>query len=100
MKTTSIAILIACVLTPTIVMAQPKFVSNINGSSFIVNASNTGTQAYECVYTYAYNNNSQSNQLYSGKIFIEAGANNIAVVSRNTNQIISKLDFDFQCSEK
>lgn len=84
------------------VMAEPKFVSDINGSSFVINAFNTGSQAYECTYVYTYNqpNSATPTQQASGTVYIQAGANNTAVISRNTNQLITKLNFDYKCVEK
>ncbi|MCY6411300.1 hypothetical protein QTA56_03980 [Acinetobacter sp. VNH17] len=101
MKIKSIALGLSLVIMPTLAMAEPKFVSDINGSSFVINASNAGSQAYECIYTYSFNHpqNSIPNQV-SGKFYIEAGVNNIAVISRNTDQMISKLNFDYKCTEK
>ena len=101
MKIKSMAIALSFVLLPSIVMAEPKFVSNVNGTSFQINASNAGSQAYECVYSYSFNHarGSGVNQ-FSGKFYIEAGANNISVIARNTDQMISKLDFDYKCTEK
>ncbi|WP_038343863.1 hypothetical protein [Acinetobacter sp. A47] len=101
MKIKSIMILLALLTLPGITFAEPKFVSNINGSSFVINASNAGSQAYECVYSYSFNHvrGSGANQ-FSGTLYIEAGASNISVIRRNTDQVISKLDFDYKCTEK
>lgn len=101
MKNKSIAIALSCMLLPAMAVAEPKFVSNINGSSFQINVSNTGSQAYECVYSYSFNHVRGSGvSQFSGKFYIEAGANNISVIARNTDQMISKLDFDYKCTEK
>jgi len=35
-----------------------------------------------------------------GNFVIEAGVNNISVITRNTDQMISKLNFDYKCTEK
>ncbi|PKF33264.1 hypothetical protein [Acinetobacter proteolyticus] len=101
MKITFIAIVLSFALIPSIAMAEPKFVSNINGSSFAINASNSGSQAYECVYSYSFNHaqGSVASQ-FSGKFYIEAGVSNISVISRNTDRMISTLDFDYKCTEK
>ncbi|WP_119055326.1 hypothetical protein [Acinetobacter colistiniresistens] len=101
MKITFIAFALSFLMIPSIVMAEPKFVSNINGSSFVFNASNIGSQAYECIYNYSFNHDrgSVANQ-FSGKFYIEAGVNNISVISRNTDRMISNLDFDYKCTEK
>ena len=101
MKTTFIAIALSFALIPNIAMAEPKFVSNINGSSFVINASNAGSQAYECVYSYSFNHDQGvvANQ-FSGTFYIEAGVSNISVISRSTDQKIRALNFDYKCSEK
>lgn len=101
MKTTFIAIALSLTMMPSITKAEPKFVSNINGSSFEINASNLGAQAYECVYSYSFNHpQSSTGNQFSGKFYIEAGVNNISVITRNTDQMISKLNFDYKCTEK
>lgn len=101
MKIKSIAIALSLTIIPMLAMAEPQFVSDINGSSFVINASNAGSQAYECVYTYSFNHpqNSATNQV-SGKFYIEAGVNNIAIITRNTDQMISRLNFDYKCFKK
>ncbi|WP_332604726.1 hypothetical protein [Acinetobacter sp. ESBL14] len=101
MKITFIAIALSFAVMPNIAMAEPKFVSNINGSSFAINASNVGFQAYECVYSYSFNHAQGVvvNQ-FSGTLYIEAGVSNISVISRHTDQMISALNFDYKCTEK
>ncbi|NIE95001.1 hypothetical protein NDN11_07980 [Acinetobacter sp. C26M] len=101
MKIIFIAIALSFMVIPSIAMAEPKFVSNINGSSFAIKASNIGSQAYECVYSYSFNHaqGSVPNQ-FSGKFYIEAGVSNISVISKDTDRMISTLDFDYKCTEK
>lgn len=101
MKIRSITMAMIVALLSTIAIAEPKFVSNINGSSFVINATNQGSQAYECQYTYTFNQvDSQAEQQVNGRFYIQAGANNIAVVSRNVSQVITRLNFDYKCTEK
>ncbi|QER39497.1 hypothetical protein F2A31_07130 [Acinetobacter suaedae] len=87
---------------PIIAMAEPKFESNISGSSILINASNSGAHAYECVYNYSYNHPQQNVGAYqfSGKLYIEAGARQVAVVTRHTDQVVAKLNFDYKCTQK
>ena len=100
MKIKFVVITLALMITPMLAKAEPKFVSNINGSSFVINVSNVGSQSYECAYTYTYNSSQQGGQQFNGRVVIEAGANNVAVIKRATDQMISKLNFDYQCKEK
>lgn len=92
---------ITTILTSTLIMAEPKFNSDIDGSSFMINVSNTSQQKYECTYTYTYNANQQGFQSpsFNGKFLVEAGVRNIAVLARNVDRPVTKLNFDFKCKE-
>ncbi len=102
MKMRLFAVLLSLYTLPVIAMAEPKFESNIDGSSILINASNLGAQSYECVYSYSYNHPKQNEGAYqfSGKLQIEAGAKQVAVVTRHTNQAVIKLNFDYKCTQK
>ncbi|MCH7335237.1 hypothetical protein [Acinetobacter sp. NIPH 2699] len=102
MKIRSIAVALLLVIIPAIAIAEPKFESNIDGSSILINASNHGSQSYECVYSYSFNHTQQNASVnqFNGKLYIEAGARQVAVVTRHTDQAISKLNFDYKCTEK